>query len=126
LICYLDTQVAVWLAEANLARISQKAMSLIQTADLRLSPMALVEMQYLYEIRRIIVPPQEILVKLGGEIGLTVCDHPFQIVAEVALGEGWTRDPFDRIIVANAKANGVSPLLTKDESILTHYPNARW
>jgi PIN domain nuclease of toxin-antitoxin system len=126
LICYLDTQVAVWLAEANLARISQKAMSLIQTADLRLSPMALVEMQYLYEIRRIIVPPQEILVKLGGEIGLTVCDHPFQIVAEVALGEGWTPDPFDRIIVANAKANGVSPLLTKDESILTHYPNARW
>jgi hypothetical protein len=55
--------------------------------------MAVVELQYLYEIRRIIVPPQEILVKLNAEIGLTVCDHPFPIIAEVALGETWTRDP---------------------------------
>ena len=49
MICYLDTQVAVWLAEANLAKLSQKALSLIQTAELRISPMAVVELQYLYE-----------------------------------------------------------------------------
>ena len=51
MICYIDTQVAVWLAEANLARISQKALSLIEIADLRISPMAVVEFEYLYEIR---------------------------------------------------------------------------
>lgn len=126
MICYLDTQVVVWLAEANLAKISQKALSLVQTADLRISPMAEVELQYLHEIKRIIVTPQDILVKLNAEIGLTVCDHPFPIIAEVALGETWTRDPFDRIIVAHAKANGVAPLLTKDETIRANYPNARW
>jgi len=57
MICYVDTQVAVWLAEANLAKISQKAISLIQLGDVRISPMAVVELQYLYEIRRIVVPP---------------------------------------------------------------------
>ena len=123
---YLDTAVVVWLAEANLAKLSQKALSLIQTADLRVSPMAVVELQYLYEIRRIVVTPQEILMKLNAEVGLTVCDHPFPIIAEVALGENWTRDPFDRIIVAQAKANGAAPLLTKDEEILANYSNARW
>ena len=87
---------------------------------------AVVELQYLCEIRRIIVSPPEILMKLNVEIGLTVCDYPFPIIAEIALGEGWTRDPFDRIIVAHAKANGVAPLLTKDELILANYPNARW
>lgn len=126
MICYVDTQVAVWLAEANLAKISQKAISLIQLGDVRISPMAVVELQYLYETRRIVVPPAEILVKLNAEIGLTVCDHPFPIIAEIALGEGWTRDPFDRIIVAHAKANGVAPLLTEDEAIRANYANARW
>jgi len=126
LTCYLDTHVVVWLAEANLAKISRKALSLVQTADLRISPMAVVELQYLYQIKRIIVAPQDILVKLNAEIGLTVCDHPFPIIAEVALGENWTRDPFDRIIVAHAKANSVAPLLTQDETIRANYPNARW
>ena len=126
MICYVDTAVAVWLAEANLAKLSQKALSLIQTADLRISPMAVVELQYLYEIRRIIVKPQEILLKLNVEIGLTVCNHPFPIIAETALGETWTRDPFDRMIVAHAKANGAAPLLTKDEVIRENYHNARW
>ena len=91
MICYIDTQVAIWLNEANLAKISKKALSLIQAADVRISPMAVMELEYLYEIGRIIVKPQEILVKLGAEIGLTVCDHPFPAIAEMALGETWTK-----------------------------------
>jgi len=126
LICYVDTQVAIWLNEANLAKLSQKALSVIQAADVRISPMAVVELEYLYEIRRIIVRPQDILVKLGAEIGLTVCDHPFPAIVEMALGESWTRDPFDRIIVAHAKSNGAAPLVTRDERIRANYPNARW
>lgn len=126
MICYIDTQVAVWLAEASLARLSQRALSLVQTADLRVSPIVVVELQYLFEIGRIIVPPSEILMKLSVEVGLAVCEYPFPIVAEVALGEAWTRDPFDRIVVAHAKANGGAPLLTKDEKIRANYSNAVW
>jgi len=125
-ICYVDTQVAVWLNEGNPAKLSQKALSLIQTSDLRISPMAVVELAYLYEIRRIILKPQEILVKLNAEIGLTVCDYPFPAIAEMALGETWTRDPFDRIIVAHARSNGAAPLLTSDGAIRANYDHARW
>ena len=117
---------AVWLNEANLAKLSPRAASLIQAADVRISPMAVVELEYLFEIGRIIVKPQEILVKLGAEIGLIVCDHPFPAIAEMALGETWTRDPFDRIIVAHARSNGGAPLITKDERIRSNYRNARW
>jgi PIN domain nuclease of toxin-antitoxin system len=59
LICYVDTHVAIWLAEANLAKFSQKAISLMQNGDVRISPMAVVELQYLYEIQRIVVSPPE-------------------------------------------------------------------
>jgi PIN domain nuclease of toxin-antitoxin system len=126
LICYLDTQVAVWLAEANIAKLSRKALALVEHSDLRISPMAVLELQYLYEIRRIIAPPQDLVFKLSAETGLRVCDHPFPVIAEIALGETWTRDPFDRVIVAHAKANGVAPLVTKDDVIREHYRNARW
>ena len=121
MICYVDTHVAVWLAEANLTKLSRKAISLLHGGDVRISPMAVVELQYLCEVRRIVVPPSEILMKLSAEIGLTVCDYPFPIIAEIALGEGWTRDPFDRIIVSHAKANGLSPLISSDETIRKNY-----
>jgi PIN domain nuclease of toxin-antitoxin system len=42
------------------------------------------------------------------------------------LDEKWTRDPFDRLIVANAKANGFAWLISADEHIRNHYPRAVW
>ena len=122
LIGYVDTQVAVWLAEANLAKISQKALSLI--ADVRISPMAVVELQYLYEIQRIVVSPPDILVRLNAEIGLTVCAHSFPITAEVALGATWTPIRSTESSWLMPKPTR-SPLLTKDETIRANYQNAR-
>ncbi len=43
MICYLDTAGVVWLAEANLTKLSQKVLSLIQAADLRISPTTFME-----------------------------------------------------------------------------------
>jgi PIN domain nuclease of toxin-antitoxin system len=37
----------------------------------------------------------------------------------------WTRDPFDRLITAQA-ASYNQVLLTKDETIRKHYANAIW
>jgi hypothetical protein len=36
---------------------------------------------------------------------------------ETALDEGWTRDPFDRVIVAQARTNGYAPLVSSNEEI---------
>jgi len=33
---------------------------------------------------------------------------------------------FDRIIVAQARLNGLSPLISSDEKIAEHYPRAVW
>ena len=121
MICYVDTHIAIWLTEANLSKLSRKAISLMHSGDIRISPMAVVELQYLYDIQRIVVPPPEILMKLNAEIGLTVCDYSFPIIAQIALGENWTRDPFDRIIVSHAKANALSPLISSDETIQKNY-----
>jgi PIN domain nuclease of toxin-antitoxin system len=46
-------------------------------------------------------------------------------VTAIAATLGWTRDPFDRVIVAHALADDL-PLLTRDERIRRHCPLARW
>jgi PIN domain nuclease of toxin-antitoxin system len=42
---------------------------------------------------------------LAKEIALRVCGLPFLDVVESAAKEKWIRDPFDRLIVAQAIAN---------------------
>lgn len=125
-ICYLDTQVVVWLCQRQLDKFTAEATAAIEQSELLISPMVLLELQYLYEIKRIIQPPQALLNQLEAQIGLRICNHPFPAVVQTALLETWTRDPFDRVIVAHAKSNGYSPLLTPDSKIREHYSNTVW
>ena len=126
MIAYLDTNVAVWLAQGDLERISLKAQGTLEAGDLLISPMVLVELECLYEVGRIRVGARDLLRKLGREIGLRVCDLPFPAVADAVLDEKWTRDPFDRTIVAHAKANGLAALVTADEEIRRNYVRSVW
>jgi PIN domain nuclease of toxin-antitoxin system len=125
MIAYLDTHAVIRLADGR-PRIGREAARLIQKADLLVSPMVLVELEYLHEIGRLTLPAKDILRKLEREIGLRLCDQPFADVASAALDEKWTRDPFDRMIVAQAKVNGLAPLISSDESIAEHYPRTVW
>lgn len=125
MIAYLDTHVLSRLAHGN-ARIGRDAARLVQSAELLVSPIVLVELEYLYEINRLNVPGKDILRKLENEIGVRMCELPFADVAMAALDEKWTRDPFDRIIVAQAKVNGLAPLISFDETIAGHYPRTVW
>lgn len=124
---YLDTNVAVWLAQGSLDRISPRAQQCIQAAaNVLLSPVVLIELEYLYEIGRILLPASELRLKLEHEAGIHMCDLDFLSVAERALHEKWTRDPFDRMIVAHAKANGLSPLISADAEIRKQYRRTIW
>lgn len=125
-IAYLDTNVVVWLAQGDLARITAKARKVLESAELRISPMVLIELEYLREVGRIRFGARDILRKLAREISLSVCDLPFLTVTEAAIDEKWTRDPFDRFIVSQAKASGLARLVTADEEIRSHYPRAIW
>jgi len=79
----------------------------------------------LFELRRIAADATTILARLSEQIGLTVCETPFVHVVDAARTFAWTRDPFDRLIVANAMADG-APLLTADETILANFKDAVW
>lgn len=54
-----------------------------------------------------------------------MCRHPFADVIRIAIKQSWTRDPFDRIITAQA-AIGSNPLVTKDDGIRKHYRYVVW
>ena len=126
LIAYLDTHIVLWLAAGKVSRLSSKARSLLGRSELLLSAMAYLELEYLHELGKTKFPARDLLKKVNHETNLSLCDLPFATIAAAALDEKWTRDPFDRLIVANAKANGFAWLVSADETIAKHYPRTVW
>lgn len=123
---YLDTHVVAWLHATGDRLLSPGAVRRIEEADeLRISPMVRLELQYLYEVGRVGQRATTVLDALQAALGLRVCDAPFPAVARAAEGETWTRDPFDRMIVAQA-ALREAPLLTRDRILHRHYDRAVW
>ena len=122
---YLDTHAVVWLYAAELTLFPPVALGLVVDVPLLISPAVLLELQYLFEIERIKVGPEKIFKNLEKSLGLKICRKEFQEVVTESLKQSWTRDPFDRLIVAQAVITH-APLITRDESILKHYPKAFW
>ena len=122
---YLDTHVAIWLYAGKLELIPQASRERLDQNDLLISPMVELELQYLYEIDRVSEPANKVVETLAKEIGLEICDLPFSSVIAESLSLDWTRDPFDRIIVGQARLRNAT-LLTKDRTLHAQYPGATW
>jgi PIN domain nuclease of toxin-antitoxin system len=122
---FLDTHIVCWLYEARLELFSKNSLAAIESGLLRVSPMVSLELQYLFEIKRITRPAQEILAALAEDIALRMNDAPFADIATRAQALDWTRDPFDRIIVAETLVAG-GVLVSRDEKIRAHAPCAVW
>ena len=88
--------------------------------------MALLELEYLREHGKTKFSARDLLEKVSHETNLRLCELPLFKITDAALDEKWTRDPFDRLIVANAKANGFAWLISADEDIRKHYPRTVW
>ncbi len=93
--------------------------------DWYISPIARLELQFLHEIGRINPTADTIISSISQRVGLTVCTKPFNNVISIAQQLTWTRDPFDRILVAQASLND-DILITGDRGIHSHYPHAKW
>lgn len=106
-------------------RLSAKARRLIEREPCEISPAVLVELDMLFERGRVRVDADAILTRLRDTMGLTVSETRFIAITDCARALTWTRDPFDRLIVANAIADGVR-LVTADELILANFPDAVW
>jgi len=124
-VTYLDTHVVIWLFGGEEQRLSKAATDLIRGEEILVSPAVVLELQLLHEIKRLRAVGLKVIERLSSEIGLAVCRLPFTSVLEHAVKQSWTRDPFDRLIVAHASAND-APLITKDEQIRRHYKRAVW
>jgi PIN domain nuclease of toxin-antitoxin system len=126
-VIHLDTHVVVWLYAGLHDRIPAVLQARVETESLAVSPMVRLELAFLNEIGRIGHPAADILEELQGSLGLVTDATPFDDVAATAAGPllAFTRDPFDRVIVAQAIAARAA-LATKDDLIRKHVDLAVW
>ena len=122
---YLDTHIVVWLYDKQLSRLSEKAVTAIENNELFISPIVKLELQYLYEIKRVLATPQQIIEELENKLELKITQTSFSDIIESAISIQWTRDCFDRLIVAEALLLQ-KQLITKDEKIRANFHLALW
>ena len=122
---YLDTHAVLWTYFGEKELLSKAALAALDEQDLLVSPAVLLEIQFLQEVQKIAVGPLEVFDVMQHDFGVKVCPIPFYDVTRTAYKEAWTRDPFDRLIAAHAKA-GRGKLLTKDRRIREYFEDAVW
>lgn len=116
----LDTHVAVALYEGRTSGLGPAARRAIDRDAASISPAVVLEIELLHEIGRLRVGGAAIARHLGERLAISVAGERFADVAVQALAFGFTRDPFDRLILAHA-ALLRAPLVTRDESLRRHY-----
>lgn len=94
----LDTNAVIWLDQNH-----RRARTLSRSATaLAISPATLLELQFLIEVGRIRLPGRG-LPDIAADDRWTVDEAPGLDWFIRAAEESWTRDPFDRLIVAHAR-----------------------
>lgn len=116
----LDTHIAVALYEGRVGALSARARRLIDREPVAISPAVLLELELLHEIRRIRLPALTVAARLRDDLSIPIAGDAFDEVARAALPLAFTRDPFDRLIVAHAALRGAT-LVTLDQRIGAHY-----
>ena len=119
----IDTHIAVFLHANELSKISDSACEKLESEDIVLPEIARLELQYLYEIKRITYTPEQIISDLYAEIGLICSKTTMSNLIKTAIHIDWTRDVFDRLIAADSLFRQ-SPLITRDKKIIEHLSTA--
>lgn len=121
----LDTHVVVWIAGGHSEKITKEAQALIAGAELLISPAVTLELQFLHEIGRVRAPATDAIRTLQRALDVRVAPGSYESVVAAALAESWTRDPFDRLIVAHARLLGAQ-LLSRDRRVAGAYAKTCW
>jgi PIN domain nuclease of toxin-antitoxin system len=122
---FLDTHAAVLLYAGEIDTFGARSKALMERSALFVSPFVRLELKMLYEIGRIKEPSDSILGALEREIGVSASRDTTEEVVGYAPELDWTRDPFDRLLVATALLHK-SPIISRDRRIQDNYPNAVW
>ena len=124
-VVYLDTHVNVWLYAGLVDKLTGAAKKAIEESELFVSQMVRLELQYLFEIGRIMVRADTIIKSLSKTIGLKISAVAFNQIIEEALRISWTRDVFDRLLVAEAKTLKYG-FVSADRNIQSNYKLTIW
>lgn len=85
------------------------------------SPVSLLEMQFLAEVGKLEVQNPELTDRISADPRFTVDEVPTVALVRHALDKSWTRDPFDRLLAAHSSARR-TPFATVDRVIREHHP----
>lgn len=115
----LDTNAVLWLLASHVRSRPLKRWA----GRLYLSPVSLLEIQLLMEAGRLRLRGAT-LADLAADGRWLLDSPPSDALFERAWDYSWTRDPFDRLLVAHAHLRDWR-LATADEAITTHLPERR-
>jgi PIN domain nuclease of toxin-antitoxin system len=115
---HLDTHVVLWLYTGDARRLGPM-LRRIERSDPVISPAAMLEIQFLFEVGRVAESADRVVADVASRARVSVSDAPFVEVVRHATEQTWTRDPFDRLIVGAALADD-APLLTSDSAMHEH------
>lgn len=124
---YLDTHILVWLYQSQTQRLSHTVIAALENRQNRLliSPMVWLELGFLHEIGRLNANAEQVFNALSDILDLQICQKSWHNTVQIAQNLTFTRDPFDRLILANAMLNH-NILITKDNKISNFYDKALW
>lgn len=111
----LDTNALIWLHHnharaAALARLGRR---------LYASPASVLELQILFEAGRLELRGESSVAHMIRDERWVVDDPPSMLWFEEAITIGWTRDTYDRLLVAHARLRRWR-LATSDQRVITH------
>lgn len=84
------------------------------------SPISILELQYLSEVGRIELDAPRLTETLASDPRFTLDEPPLMSLVEKAIHYTWTRDPFDRLLAAHSAARRL-PLCTLDRTIRANH-----
>ena len=110
----LDTHFLLW-AVLDLPRMSEFPW-LERYRPWGVSPISLLEIQFLSEVGRLTVDQPAFVEALGRDPRFVIDEVPLMALVTQALSLDWTRDPFDRLLAAHSAARR-APLCTLDRHL---------
>jgi len=114
----LDTHFLIWLV------LQSKRLTKFPWLDRYrpwgVSPVSFLEIQFLAEVGRLSVHNPDFTNKVMADARFIVDDISSVVLVRPALELDWTRDPFDRLLVAHSLARHI-PLCTTDRLIRLHH-----
>ena len=122
---FLDTHAVIFLWEGRTEVFGAASRELLEQSVLLVSPLVRLEMGFLKEVGKLKVEPDQILGSVTSDYGAILTDDSLEALIPLAMPLSWTRDPFDRLLVATALLHQ-APLVTRDSRIHEHFPGAVW